>query len=42
MHSPKKKKPLNSHQTEHVQCLHTICLIWKKGRIREVRIKQHF
>ncbi|CAI9622072.1 unnamed protein product [Staurois parvus] len=42
MHSPKKKKNLssNTHQTEHVQSDSTLCLIWKKGRIRENKIKQ--
>ncbi|CAI9559624.1 unnamed protein product, partial [Staurois parvus] len=47
---PRKKKNIfsNTHQIEHLQCLHTICLIrrlrehWKKGRIREDRIKQPF
>ncbi|CAI9589191.1 unnamed protein product [Staurois parvus] len=40
---PKKKNvSSNTHQIEHVPCLHMICLIWKKGRIREVRIKPPF
>ncbi|CAI9541297.1 unnamed protein product [Staurois parvus] len=33
MHSPKKKKTSlfsNTHQTEHAQCLHMICLIRRK------------
>ncbi|CAI9550650.1 unnamed protein product [Staurois parvus] len=52
MHSPKtKKKNLssNTHQTEHVQGVSTQYVLsgdkrghWKKGRIREVRIKQRF
>ncbi|CAI9539246.1 unnamed protein product, partial [Staurois parvus] len=48
---PRKKKTLssNTHQTEHVQSDATQYILsgdkrgnWKKGRIREVRIKQRF
>ncbi|CAI9555343.1 unnamed protein product, partial [Staurois parvus] len=51
MHSPNKKKPLssNTHQTEHVQSVSTHMSYqqirgghWKKGRIREERLKLPF
>ncbi|CAI9585436.1 unnamed protein product [Staurois parvus] len=51
MHSPKKTENLssNTHQTEHVQSVSTRYVLsgdkgghWKKGRVREDRIKQHF
>ncbi|CAI9606723.1 unnamed protein product [Staurois parvus] len=51
MHSPKKKKNLssNTHQTEHVQLALKAQFYqemsrgqWKKGRIRDDRIKHPF
>ncbi|CAI9608912.1 unnamed protein product, partial [Staurois parvus] len=51
MHSPKKKRKTSlaihtklnmCRATPHNMCYQEIRRHWKKGRIREVRIKQHF